>query len=52
VTAGALSATDLSHRYLWNPQAVDQLFADEALSPLPPGIGIYTSLSGIAQRDT
>ncbi len=26
---GDLAATDLSHRYLWNPQAVDQLFADE-----------------------
>ena len=26
---GNLAATDLSHRYLWNPQAVDQLFADE-----------------------
>ena len=24
-----LGADDLSHRYLWNPQAVDQLFADE-----------------------
>ena len=26
---GQLSASDLSHRYLWNSQAVDQLFADE-----------------------
>ncbi len=26
---GDLSTTDLSHRYLWNPQAADQLFADE-----------------------
>lgn len=26
---GDLAATDLSHRYLWNPQAVDQFFADE-----------------------
>ena len=26
---GDLAATDLSHRYLWNPQAVDQLFSDE-----------------------
>ena len=33
---GSASAADLSHRYLWNPQAVDQLFADEHLSPLPP----------------
>jgi RHS repeat-associated protein len=24
-----LEATDLSHRYVWNPQAVDQLLADE-----------------------
>ena len=27
--AGNAAADDLSHRYLWNPQAVDQLFADE-----------------------
>ena len=27
-----LSASDFSHRYLWNPQAVDQLFADEQLA--------------------
>ena len=27
--SGNLAATDLSHRYLWNPQAVDQFFADE-----------------------
>ena len=27
-----LSASDLSHRYLWNPQAVDQLLADETVS--------------------
>ena len=26
---GDLAATDMSHRYLWSPQAVDQLFADE-----------------------
>ena len=36
---GTLTANNLSHRYLWNPQAVDQLFADEQLSPLPPGEG-------------
>jgi RHS repeat-associated protein len=36
-TDRTLSASNLSHRYLWNSQAVDQLFADEALSPLPPG---------------
>ena len=28
-SGGNLAATDLSHRYLWNPQAADQLFADE-----------------------
>jgi RHS repeat-associated protein len=28
-STAALSASDLSHRYLWNSQAVDQLFADE-----------------------
>jgi RHS repeat-associated protein len=27
--ASDLTAADLSHRYLWNPQSVDQLFADE-----------------------
>ncbi len=26
------SATDLSHRYLWNPAAVDQLLADEQIT--------------------
>ena len=35
----ALTAADLSHRYLWQPAAVDQLLADEQLSPLPPGEG-------------
>jgi len=29
--SGDLAATDMSHRYLWNPQAVDQLFADEQI---------------------
>jgi RHS repeat-associated protein len=28
-SASDLATTDLSHRYLWNPQTVDQLFADE-----------------------
>jgi RHS repeat-associated protein len=28
---GNVAAGDLSHRYLWNPAAVDQLFADEQL---------------------
>jgi RHS repeat-associated protein len=32
-----LSADNLSHRYLWNPAAVDQLLADEQLSPPPSG---------------
>jgi hypothetical protein len=35
---GNLAASNLSYRYLWGP-AVDQLLADEALSPLPPGEG-------------
>ena len=30
--SGDFAATDLSHRYLWNPRAVDQLFADEQFS--------------------
>jgi RHS repeat-associated protein len=33
---GDLAATDLSHRYLWGP-AVDQLLADEQLSPVVGG---------------
>jgi RHS repeat-associated protein len=33
-SASALSASDLSHRYLWNSQAVDQLFADEKVTSL------------------
>jgi len=36
---GVLSMADLGHRYLWQPNAVDQLMADEALSPLPVGEG-------------
>jgi RHS repeat-associated protein len=28
------AASDLSHRYLWNPAAVDQLLADEAVTSL------------------
>jgi len=35
---GAITAADLSHRYLWGA-AVDQILADEQLSPLPPGEG-------------
>ena len=35
----ALTGADLSHRYLWQANAVDQLLADEQLSPLPPGEG-------------
>ena len=37
-SASALTANNLSHRYLWGP-AVDQILADEQLSPLPPGEG-------------
>ncbi|MGA2035487.1 MAG: hypothetical protein ABSG68_24830, partial [Thermoguttaceae bacterium] len=33
--ASALTVANLSHRYLWNPAAVDTLLADEQLSPLP-----------------
>jgi RHS repeat-associated protein len=29
-----VAATDLAHRYLWNPAAVDQLFADEQVESL------------------
>jgi len=31
IGGGDLGAGDLAHRYLWNPQAVDQLFADEQI---------------------
>ncbi len=31
---GDLTAGDLVHRYLWNPQQVDQLLADEQVSSL------------------
>lgn len=31
---GAVTGSDLSHRYLWQPAAVDQLLADEQLLPL------------------
>ena len=34
--SGDLTAADLAHRYLWGP-AVDQLLADEQLSPLAEG---------------
>jgi RHS repeat-associated protein len=37
-SASAMTAADLSHRYLWGP-AVDQILADEQLSPLPSGEG-------------
>ncbi len=33
-----LAASDLRHRYLWGPM-VDQILADEQMSPLPPGEG-------------
>lgn len=35
---GSLAATNLAHRDLWGA-AVDQILADESLSPLPPGEG-------------
>jgi RHS repeat-associated protein len=35
----AVTVADLSHRYLWQANAVDQLMADEQLSPLPLGEG-------------
>jgi RHS repeat-associated protein len=38
-SASALSVANLSHRYLWNPAAVDTLLADEQLSPLPAAGG-------------
>jgi RHS repeat-associated protein len=34
-----MTGANLSHRYLWNPQAVDRLFTDEALSHTPPAEG-------------
>jgi RHS repeat-associated protein len=37
-SASALTVNDLSHRYLWGP-AVDQILADEQVSPLPRGEG-------------
>jgi RHS repeat-associated protein len=43
---GDLSASDLSHRYLWNSQAVDQLFADEQLSALQSGEGYDQATPG------
>jgi RHS repeat-associated protein len=36
--SGAVTGANLSHRYLWGP-AVDQVLADEQLSPLPLGEG-------------
>ena len=35
----AMTVADLSHRYLWQANAVDQLMADEQLSPRPVGEG-------------
>ena len=37
-SSSAMTASDLSHRYLWGP-TVDQLLADEQLPPLPPREG-------------
>ena len=34
---GSLTASDLSHRYLWLANAVDQLMADEQLLPFTAG---------------
>ena len=44
-----LTVADLSHRYLWQANAVDQLLADEQLSPLAPaeGEGYDLSQSGM-----
>ena len=36
--SGAVTSSHLSDRYLWGP-AVDQILADEQMSPLPPGEG-------------
>jgi RHS repeat-associated protein len=37
-SASALTVADLSHRYLWNPAAVDKLLADEQVTdPQVPG---------------
>jgi RHS repeat-associated protein len=37
-----VAATDLAHRYLWNPAAVDQLFADEQVTSLQsPGTNLW-----------
>ena len=47
-SASALTGADLSHRYLWQPDVVDQLLADEQLSPLPPGEGQGEGGSGQA----
>ena len=47
-SASALTVADLSHRYLWQPDVVDQLLADEQLSPLPPGEGQGEGGSGSA----
>ena len=39
---GDLASTDLSHRYLWDSQAVDHLFADEQVTSLNnPGSLLY-----------
>ena len=39
---GDLASTDLSHRYLWDAQAVDHLFADEQVTSLnDPGSLLY-----------
>ncbi len=35
-----LTRDDLSHRYLWNPQAVDQILADEQLTKIESGYDV------------
>ena len=42
---GAMTGTDLSHRYLWGP-AVDQLLSDEQIAPLSSGQGYNVSTPG------
>ncbi len=43
---GNLTAGDLVHRYLWNPQQVDQLLADEQVSSLSsPGQVVWPLLN-------
>ena len=45
-SASDLSVSDLSHRYLSNPAAVDQLLADEQLLPSTAGVGAARGQGG------